>query len=105
VHSAPFINSTTIIQIVAGIFVVLLCVIPLRKIYRKAGFSPWILLLWFIPVVGPLLGLSVLYIVAYSKWKVNPEGQKKEPSRTGPLEEKGRICKMASYHGEDRSSR
>ena len=84
---------------------VVLCVIPLWKIYRRAGFSPWILLLWFVPVVGPVLGLSVLYIVAYSKWKVSPEDQKKEPSRTALLEEKGRSCNMASYHGVDRSSR
>jgi hypothetical protein len=90
VHSAPFIDSKTIIQIVAGInVVVLLCVIPLWKIYRKAGLSPWILLLWFVPVAGPLLGLIVLYIAAYSKWRVSAEDRKKRPSQTAVLKERG----------------
>jgi len=89
VDSAPFIDSTTIIPIVAWMIVVVLCVIPLRKIYRKAGFSPWILLLWFVPLVGPLLGLIVLYIVAYSKRKVSAEDRKKRPSQTAVLKERG----------------
>jgi hypothetical protein len=88
VHSAPFIDSTTIIPIVVWIIVVVLCVIPLRKIYRKAGFSRWLLLLWFVPVAGPLLGLGVLYIVAYFKRKVSSEDQKKLPPHTAVLKEK-----------------
>ena len=84
-HSAPFIDPTTIIPIVAWMIVVVLCFIPLWNVYRKAGFSPWILLLWFVPAAGPLLGLIVLYIVAYSKRKVSPEDQKKRPPRTAIL--------------------
>ena len=87
-HSAPFMDSTTIIPIVAWMIVVVLCVIPLWKIYRKAGFPPWILLLWLVPLVGPLLGLILLYIVAYSKRKVSAEAQKKRPSQTAVLKEK-----------------
>jgi hypothetical protein len=98
VHSAPFINSTTIIPIVAGTIVVVLCVIPLWEIYRRAGFSPWILLLWFVPMAGPLLGLCVLYVVAYSKWRVSPEDQKKPHPQTA-------VLKLASHHGVDRSGR
>ena len=87
-HSAPFIDSTTIIPIVAWMIVVVLCIVPLWKIYRRAGFPPWILLLWLVPLVGPLLGLILLYIVAYSNRKVSAEAQKKRPSQTAVLKEK-----------------
>jgi hypothetical protein len=78
-------SSTTIIQLVAGVFAVVLVFIPLWKIYRRAGFSPWLLFLWFIPYAGPLLGIIVLYMVAFAKWKVRPEDQKPPASQSGVL--------------------
>jgi uncharacterized membrane protein YhaH (DUF805 family) len=83
--SPPFMGSITIIQIVTGLIAVVLVFIPLWKIYRRAGFSPWLLFLWFIPYLGPLLGIIVLYIVAFAKWKVRPEDQKPPASQPSVL--------------------
>lgn len=38
--------------------------IPLWLIFKKAGFSPWLSLL----TVVPLVGLFVLYYVAFARW-------------------------------------
>lgn len=43
-------------------------IIPYWKIFSKAGFSPWLALCMLIPVVN----LVVLYVVAFSRWKVVP---------------------------------
>ncbi len=50
---------------------VLVYVIPFWMIFKKAGFSPWLVLLFFVP----LANLIVLYIVAFSQWKVVPIAQ------------------------------
>lgn len=39
---------------------------PFWTIFKKAGFSPWLSLLIFLP----LINIIVLYIVAFSKWKI-----------------------------------
>jgi len=49
---------------VMGVFVVL----PFWMIFKKAGFPPWISILVGIPFVG----IIVLYVVAFSEWKVIP---------------------------------
>jgi hypothetical protein len=63
-------DSTTIIRIIAGlvaIFVVLpIFVIPYWKIFSKAGFAGALSLLMIVPLVN----LIVLYIVAFSEWKM-----------------------------------
>ena len=41
-------------------------IIPYWFIFRKAGFSPWLSLLMVIPLVG----IVVLYVVAFSQWRV-----------------------------------
>jgi len=51
---------------VAAVFV-----IPHWIIFKKAGFSPALSILVFIPFVG----LIVLYVVAFSPWKVVPIAQ------------------------------
>jgi hypothetical protein len=38
--------------------------VPYWQIFKKAGFSPWLSLLTFIPVVG----LFTLYYVAFTRW-------------------------------------
>ena len=69
-------DTTMLIRIVSGLILVTGLLIPLWKIYSKAGFSPWLLLVWIIPVAGPLIGIGTLYMVAFSKWKVKPEDLK-----------------------------
>jgi len=46
-------------------------VIPYWFIWKKAGFSPWLSLLMFIPLVN----LVMLYVLAFSDWKVVPAPQ------------------------------
>ncbi len=43
-------------------------VIPYWMIWKKAGFSPWFSLLMFVPLVG----IVMLYVLAFSDWKVAP---------------------------------
>lgn len=43
-------------------------ILPYWFIFKKAGFSPWLCILMFVPLVN----LIVLYIVAFSEWKVIP---------------------------------
>jgi hypothetical protein len=46
-------------------------VVPYWFIWKKAGFSPWFSLLMFVP----LLNLVMLYVLAFSQWKVVPIAQ------------------------------
>jgi len=63
-------DSTTIIRIVAGLMVILvflpIFVIPYWKIFSKAGFAGALSLLMIVPLVN----LIVLYVVAFSEWKM-----------------------------------
>ena len=64
-------DSVTLIRVVAGLlFIVIIPVmlIPYWMIFKKAGFSPALSLL----MVFPLVNLIVLYVVAFSTWKVAP---------------------------------
>lgn len=45
--------------------------IPYWFIWKKAGFSPWLSLLMFVPLVN----LVMLYVLAFSQWKVVPVTQ------------------------------
>ena len=47
-----------------SVFVMLICVIPFWKIFRKAGFPPALSLLMPIPGVN----LVLLYILAFADW-------------------------------------
>jgi len=62
-------DSVMIVRMVAGLFflVVLLPVslAPYWVIFKKAGFSPWLTLLMWIPVIS----LVVLYFVVFSQWR------------------------------------
>ena len=46
-------------------------IVPVWFICKKAGFSPWLSLLNIIP----LGGLILLYILAFSEWRVVPAAQ------------------------------
>lgn len=41
-----------------------LIVLPFTKIYKKAGYSPWMAVLMIIP----LLNVLMLYFLAFSNW-------------------------------------
>jgi uncharacterized membrane protein YhaH (DUF805 family) len=56
--------------IVVLIFIII-AIIPYWMIWKKAGFSPWFSLLMFIPMVN----LIMLYVLAFSEWKVMPVAQ------------------------------
>jgi len=64
-------DSTTIIQIVVGLMAILvfpIFVIPFWKIFSKAGFAGALSLLMIVPFIN----LIVLYVVAFSEWKIKP---------------------------------
>jgi len=44
-------------------------IVPYWKIFKKAGFRPQWVLLSIVPVVG----LLVLYVIAFSKWRTRPD--------------------------------
>jgi hypothetical protein len=61
------------------IFVAIL-VIPMWFIWKKAGFSPWFSLLTILPVVN----LVMLYVLAFSEWRVVPAAQPPYPAPYPP---------------------
>ena len=50
---------------------------PYWMIFKKAGFSPWISLLMFLP----LINIVTLWVVAFSTWNVVPISQVYWPSQ------------------------
>lgn len=57
-------------SILHWIVVILACIPNLFYIpaIRKSGFSPWWILPTFIPVLGVLIGIALLWMWAYSTW-------------------------------------
>lgn len=51
-----------------GLISSLVLVIPFWFIFKKAGFSPWLAVLMFVP----LANIIILYVIAFSQWKVVP---------------------------------
>jgi predicted PurR-regulated permease PerM len=58
--------------VVAIILAVLL--VPVARILRRAGFSPW----WCILAVIPFLGLIGLWVFAFVPWPSIPEPARRE---------------------------
>ncbi len=58
------------------LIVMAIVIIPYWMIWKKAGFSPWLSLLMFVPLVN----LVMLYVLAFAEWKVVPVGQAPSPS-------------------------
>ena len=50
---------------------IVIYIIPFWMIFKKAGFTPWLALLLFIP----LANIIILYVLAFSQWKVAPLAQ------------------------------
>jgi hypothetical protein len=63
-HAAHFLIS----MILFGLIASLVLVIPYWFIFKKAGFSPWLAVLMFVP----LANIIILYVIAFSQWKVVP---------------------------------
>jgi hypothetical protein len=65
------------------LFCVIIAIVPYWFIFKKAGFSPWLSLL----TIVPFLNLLVLYIVAFTQWKVVPaaSGHPQYPACGGTL--------------------
>jgi hypothetical protein len=55
-----------------GVVCLIILLIPVWFICKKAGFSPWLSLLCLIPTVGILV---LLYVLAFAEWKVVPVPQ------------------------------
>lgn len=56
---------------VFGIFILIgavIYIVPFWFIFKKAGFSPFLCLLLFVPLVN----LVMLYVLAFTEWKVAP---------------------------------
>ncbi len=51
-----------------GLILTVIMVIPYWFIFKKAGFSPWLAVLMFVP----LANVIILYVIAFSEWKVVP---------------------------------
>jgi hypothetical protein len=49
--------------------VLFLLIYPISRILRRIGWSPWLSLLWLIP----LLNVVMLWLVAFARWPAVPE--------------------------------
>ncbi len=54
-----------------GLVVIPVVLVPYWFIFKKAGFSPWLALLMFVP----LANLIMLYVLAFARWNVVPVSQ------------------------------
>jgi hypothetical protein len=68
--STPHLNPAVIMAFLVPFFLVVTAIvlIPYWVIFRKAGFTPWLSLLMFVP----LGNIIMLYVLAFSQWKVVP---------------------------------
>jgi hypothetical protein len=64
------VGALAVPMIFVGLIATAILVIPYWFIFKKAGFSPWLALLMLVPLVNIL----VLYVFAFSAWKVAPVG-------------------------------
>jgi hypothetical protein len=55
-----------------GIIFLIVLIVPVWFICKKAGLSPWLSLLCLLPTVGLLV---LLYVLAFAEWKVVPAPQ------------------------------
>ena len=54
-----------------GIIITIVVLIPYWFIFKKAGFSPFLALLMFLPIIN----IAMLYVLAFSRWNVVPAAQ------------------------------
>ncbi|HZZ38763.1 MAG TPA: hypothetical protein VFE06_06515 [Acidobacteriaceae bacterium] len=70
-HTLHMITAMMAIFPIIALFFIVLITIPYWMIWKKAGFSPWLSLLMFVP----LANFIMLYVLAFSEWKVVPVSQ------------------------------
>jgi branched-subunit amino acid transport protein AzlD len=61
--------------------VLVIIIVPFWIILKKTGLTPWLSLLCFIPSLGVLI---LLYLLAFSEWKVVPAPQASWPPQPYP---------------------
>jgi hypothetical protein len=68
--ASPHVDPAAIFAILIPFFIVVtvIVLVPYWVIFRKAGFTPWLSLLMFVP----LGNIIMLYVLAFSEWKVAP---------------------------------
>ncbi len=76
-HAMALIGPAVVIGIV---FFAALYLIPLWQIVKKAGFHPALSLLVFVPLVN----IIMLYVFAFSKWRVVPAPEYPYPPQFPP---------------------
>ena len=70
-HTMHMMMGMMSIFAVFGIIMIAVVMIPYWFIWKKAGFSPWLSLLMLLP----LINIVMLYVLAFSEWKVVPVAQ------------------------------
>ena len=60
---------------VVGLIMAVIVIVPMWFIWKKAGFSPWLGLLSIVPLVNFIM----LYVLAFSEWRVTPAQQPNWP--------------------------
>jgi hypothetical protein len=68
--AGPHLNPYHFLAFMLPFFFVMIVIvfIPYWFIFKKAGFTPWLSLLMFVP----LGNIIMLYVLAFSTWKVVP---------------------------------
>ena len=61
---------------------IVIVMVPCWFILKKAGFSPWLSLLCIVPSLGTLV---LLYVLAFSEWRVVPAPTAAYPPPYPPL--------------------
>lgn len=61
--NSPGMGEIFLISLITAIIAVLV-IIPYRRIFLKAGFSPWLSLLMLVPLVN----LGMLYFLGFVEW-------------------------------------
>lgn len=70
-NSAQAMHAAMAMMAIMPIFFLIgavIVIVPFWMIYKKAGFSPWMSIL----ICVPLVGVIMLYVLAFSQWKVAP---------------------------------
>jgi hypothetical protein len=66
--------STFVLLATLGGYVLfcILMIVPLWRVYRRAGLNPALSILFAVPIAGPLV---VLLLLAFNDWPAAPGGQ------------------------------
>ena len=70
-HTLHMLMGMMSIFAVFGLIMLVIVMIPYWFIWKKAGFSPWLSLIMLVP----LGNIIMLYVLAFSEWKVVPVAQ------------------------------